>query len=69
MSRFNLKVNRKSLSYTLGAAAAAGLLIFLVLSFESWLLGMILSWFAVQLNFWQCFTIVTLLNCFLGTRK
>jgi hypothetical protein len=36
--------------------ATAGLL------FESWLLGLILSWFGVSLSFWQNFAIIFLAN-------
>lgn len=36
--------------------AVAGLL------FETWLLGMILSWFGVTLTFWQNFVIIILAN-------
>lgn len=32
------------------------------LFFESWLLGVILSWFSVSLTFWQNFAIVVLAN-------
>lgn len=36
--------------------AVAGLLI------ETWVLGIILSWFSVSLNFWQNFLIILLAN-------
>jgi hypothetical protein len=59
----------KSLAWLLGAAAGVIVLAFLGLAFEAWLLGLILSWFAVQLTFWQCFAIIFLVQAILGAVK
>ena len=64
MSRY--RVNDKSWSYFLGATLGIITLAFLILSFQAWLLGIILSWFAVKFTFWQCFAIVFLLGCIFG---
>jgi hypothetical protein len=69
VARFNFKVNRKSVGYALGSLVAVSTILFLCLAFETWLLAMILSWFAVQLTFWQCFAIIVLVNCFIGTLR
>jgi hypothetical protein len=37
------------------------------LSYEAWLLGLILSWFGVTLSFWQNFAIVFLANAIFKT--
>lgn len=59
----------KSNAYLVGAIVGALTLAFLGLAFEAWLLGLILSWFAVQLTFWQCFAIIFLVNAILNAAK
>ncbi len=59
----------KSLAWLLGAATGIIAVSFLFLCFEAWLLGLILSWFAVQLTFWQCFAIIFLIQALLGAAK
>lgn len=52
----------KSIGWLVGAAVGIIVAAFLGLAFQAWLLGMILSWFAIQFTFWQCFAIVFLVN-------
>ena len=59
----------KSLAGLLGAAIGVIVIAFLFLCFEAWLLGLILSWFAVQLTFWQCFAIIFLVQTVLSAAK
>ena len=59
----------KSNAYFFGAIIGAILLAFLGLAFEAWLLGLILSWFAVQLTFWQCFAIIFLVNAIMNAAR
>jgi hypothetical protein len=61
--------NNMSLAELLGIFVGILAIVFLFLSFEAWLLGLILSWFAVQLTFWQCFAIVFLIQAILGSAK
>jgi hypothetical protein len=61
-----MRYNDKSKSYLIGATLGIIIFAFLILSFQSWLLGLILSWFGVQFSFWQCFAIVFLLGCIFG---
>jgi hypothetical protein len=61
-----MRYNDKSKSYLIGATLGIIIFAFLILSFQSWLLGLILSWFGVQFTFWQCFAIVFLLGCIFG---
>ena len=49
-------------SYTLGFAFGVVVLAVAGLFFETWLLGLILSWFGVVLSFWQNFAIIFLAN-------
>lgn len=59
----------KSLPWLLGTVAGVIVVASLGLAFEAWLLGLILSWFAVQLTFWQCFAIIFLVQAILSTVK
>ena len=59
----------KSWPYIIGVLVGAVIIAFLGLAFEAWLLGLILSWFAVQLSFWQCFAIIFLLNAILNAAR
>lgn len=59
----------KSTAYFVGAIVGALTVAFLALAFEAWLLGLILSWFAVQLTFWQCFAIIFLVNAIMNAAK
>ena len=49
-------------STALGVAFGTIVLAFAVLCFEASLLGLILTWFNVNLSFWQNFAIVFLAN-------
>ena len=53
------------LGFTLGAIVLA----FAVLCFEASLLGLILTWFNVNLSFWQNFAIVFLANLITGNGR
>ena len=46
----------------LGVAFVAIVIVVASILFEAWLLGLILSWFGVNLSFWQNFAIVFLAN-------
>lgn len=59
----------RSTAYIVGGIIGALTIAFLGLAFEAWLLGLILSWFAVQLTFWQCFAIIFLVNAILNAAK
>ena len=59
----------RSTAYILGGIIGALTLAFLGLAFEAWLLGLILSWFAIQLSFWQCFAIIFLVNAIMNAAK
>ena len=61
-----MRYNDKSKSYLIGATLGIIIFAFLILSFQSWLLGLILSWFGVQFSFWQCFSILFLLGSIFG---
>jgi hypothetical protein len=67
MSRY--KLNDKSWSYILGVTVGLLTIAFLALAFQSWLLGLILSWFGINFSFWQCFAIVFLANSIFGAAK
>ncbi len=67
MSRYNL--SNKSWGYILGTFVGVLTIAFLALAFQSWLLGMILSWFGVKFSFWQCFAIVFLANSIFSAAK
>lgn len=67
MSRYNF--SDKSWGYILGTLTGVLIVAFLALAFQSWLLGLILSWFGVNFSFWQCFAIVFLTNSILGAAK
>jgi uncharacterized membrane protein len=49
-------------STALGVAFFAIVIVVASILFEAWLLGLILSWFGVNLSFWQNFAIVFLAN-------
>jgi hypothetical protein len=49
-------------STALGVAFGVVVLAVAGLFFEAWLLGLILSWFGVNLSFWQNFAIIFLAN-------
>jgi hypothetical protein len=49
-------------STALGVAVGVVVLAVAGLFFEAWLLGLILSWFGVNLSFWQNFAIIFLAN-------
>jgi len=59
----------RSTAYIVGGIIGALTIAFLGLAFEAWLLGLILSWFAVQLTFWQCFAMVFLANAILNAAR
>ncbi len=59
----------RSTSYVVGGIIGALTVAFLALAFEAWLLGLILSWFAVQLTFWQCFAIIFLVNAIMNAAR
>jgi len=59
----------RSTAYIVGGIIGALTVAFLGLAFEAWLLGLILSWFAVQLTFWQCFAMVFLANAILNAAR
>lgn len=49
-------------STAIGVIAATVVIVTASILFESWLLGLILSWFNVSLTFWQNFAIIVLAN-------
>ncbi len=49
-------------STALGVVFAAVVIVTASILFETWLLGLILSWFGVSLTFWQNFAIIVLAN-------
>lgn len=59
----------KSWSYIVGMIVGVVILAFLGVAFQAWLLGLILSWFAIQLTFWQCFAIVLLVSSIFSAAK
>lgn len=59
----------KSWAYIVGMIVGVVTLAFLGIAFQAWLLGLILSWFAIQLTFWQCFAIVFLTNSIFSAAK
>ena len=59
----------RSTAYIVGGIIGALTIALLGLAFEAWLLGLILSWFAVQLTFWQCFAMVFLANAILNAAR
>ena len=56
-------------STAFGVAFGAIVLAFAVLCFEASLLGLILTWFNVNLSFWQNFAIVFLANLITGNGR
>jgi uncharacterized membrane protein len=64
-----MRYNDKSKSYLVGATVGLLAIAFLALAFQSWLLGLILSWFGINFSFWQCFAIVFLANSIFGAAK
>jgi uncharacterized membrane protein len=64
-----MRYNDKSKSYLVGATVGLLAIAFLALAFQSWLLGLILSWFGINFSFWQCFAIVFLANSIFGAVK
>lgn len=61
----------KSLSRLSGAELVVALivvlaLVFGILAFEAWLLGIVLGWFGVALSFWQNMVIVFLISMLFG---
>lgn len=61
--------NDKSWPFIIGTLAGVLIVAFLSLTFQSWLLGLILSWFGVNFTFWQCFAIVFLANSIFSAAK
>lgn len=53
------------------AGAAVGIVTIAVLAvwLQTWLLGLILSWFGVKLAFWQCLLIVLFLSSIFGSSR
>jgi hypothetical protein len=49
-------------STALGVIAGAVVIVTASILFETWLLGLILSWFGVSLTFWQNLAIIALAN-------
>jgi hypothetical protein len=49
-------------STALGVIAGAVVIVTASILFETWLLGLILSWFGVSLTFWQNLAIIVLAN-------
>jgi hypothetical protein len=49
-------------STAIGIAFIATVIVVASILFETWLLGLILSWFGVSLTFWQNFAIIILAN-------
>jgi hypothetical protein len=54
-------------STALGVVFAAVVIVTASILFETWLLGLILSWFGVSLTFWQNFAIIVLANMIFKT--
>lgn len=53
----------------LGIVIGVIILAVLAVWFQTWLLGLILSWFGVKLAFWQCLLIVLFLSSLLGSSR
>ena len=49
-------------STAIGVVFAAVVIVTASILFETWLLGLILSWFSVSLTFWQNLAIIILAN-------
>ena len=54
-------------STALGVVFAAVVIVTASILFETWLLGLMLSWFGVSLTFWQNFAIIVLANMIFKT--
>jgi hypothetical protein len=50
----------------LAVVALLLILVFGILAFQAWLLGVVLSWFGVNLSFWQNVVIVFLVGMLIG---
>jgi hypothetical protein len=50
----------------LAVVALLLILVFGILAFQAWLLGVVLSWFGVNLTFWQNVVIVFLVGMLIG---
>lgn len=64
MSRFNR--NRLSTAEIVGIVAGVIVLSAAAVAFQAWILGLVLSWFGVYLEFWKNVVIVILLNSIFG---
>lgn len=53
----------------LGIVIGVIILAVLAVWLQTWLLGLILSWFGVKLAFWQCLLIVLFLSSLLGSSR
>lgn len=66
MSRRNRFSNLSPIELILLILLIIGL-VFAILSFKAWLLGIVLGWFGVALGFWKNFVIIVLLDLILGS--
>lgn len=67
MSRFN-RLNRRSFTTSELIGYGIGIVVvgFGIVAFQAWILGLILGWFGVTLEFWKNVVIVILLNSIFG---
>jgi hypothetical protein len=60
--------NRKNLNISelIGFSLGIVVLAVLVVSFQAWLLGLVLSWFGITLGFWKSVVVVILIGMLFG---
>jgi len=56
-------------AYIFGLIVGVVVVAFLALAFQTWILGIILSWFGIVLGFWKNFLIVLFVNMLVGSSK
>jgi len=62
-------LENKDGAYIFGLIVGVIVVAFLALAFQAWILGLILSWFGIALEFWKNFLIVTFINMIVGSSK
>jgi len=64
-----MKLSTRSPWYYAGVVVGIILIAGLAIWLQTWLLGLILSWFGVKLAFWQCLLIVLFLSSIFGSSR
>jgi hypothetical protein len=69
MKSLRSRYNKLTVPEMIGIVFGVVVLVAGVIAFQSWLLGVVLGWFGVNLAFWQNVVIVLLIGMLFGSRS